>query len=269
MMQGIQAELLTETTELHFQRMLTNPDYGYQEKHNGHRLMIAKQDGQLFWFNREGEKSSKALPIQVRHALLSHPLDTFVIDGELVKTTFFVFDALILGDEVITNDVYEYREARYHQEFDNHSKNLITVKTARTAAEKKALWEQVLAAKGEGIVSKNLRKSYRTGRAEQHFKLKFWKMADAFVIGPSPEGKDSVEIGMVNSKGQVHRISGCSLRNKFNPAPGQVIEVRFLYATQERHIVQPTLLHLRNDKRAADCHLSQLEPYINKNWATK
>jgi len=119
-MQGIQAELLTETTELHFQRMLTNPDYGYQEKHNGHRLMIAKQDGQLFWFNREGEKSSKALPIQVRHALLSHPLDTFVIDGELVKTTFFVFDALILGDEVITNDVYEYREARYHQEFEPH-----------------------------------------------------------------------------------------------------------------------------------------------------
>jgi ATP-dependent DNA ligase len=108
--------------------------------------------------------------------------------------------------------------------------------------------------------------SYKQGRADQHWKLKFWKTADAVVIGPNPEEKDSVEIGMWDARGQMHRISGCSLRNRFHPKPGQVIEVRFLYATKERHIVQPKLMSLRYDKPASDCKLVQLEPYINKNW---
>lgn len=71
---------------------------------------------------------------------------------------------------------------------------------------------------------------------------------------------------MYDTRGRLQRISGCSLRNKFNPQPGQVVEVRFLYATKERNIVQITLMSIRTDKRAAECKLSQLDQYINKNW---
>lgn len=261
----IQAELLTETTVNHFQRMLLDATYGFQEKHNGHRVIVCKQNGKLSFFNREGEPSTKRVYLPLQKVLLAHPLSTFVIDCELVKNLLFVFDALYLGDEELVHDAYEYREARYHAEF-SHYAYIIPVDTARTPREKKELWNRVERNHGEGIVSKNLSKPYRQGRADQHWKLKFWKTADAVVIGPSPEGKDSVEIGMYDDRGRIHRISGCSLRNKFNPPVGQVIEVRFLYATKERNIVQPTLLHVRYDKRAADCKLAQLEPYINKNW---
>jgi ATP-dependent DNA ligase len=124
----------------------------------------------------------------------------------------------------------------------------------------------VLASRGEGIVSKNMTVKYTQGMAGAHWKLKFLKSAEAVVIGPSPEGKDSVEIGMWDSNGRMHRISGLSLRNKYRVAPGTVLEVRFLYATKELHIVQPVLVRVRTDKRAADCKLTQLVPYINKNW---
>lgn len=262
----IQAELLTETTENHFLRMLLDPRYGFQEKHNGHRLVICKENGTLRYFNREGVPSSKSLDRRIKLALLSHPLAGFVIDGELVGATFHIFDALILGDEVMVNDAYEYREARYHAEFDGYNSQIKPVETARTAESKRRLWDAVLAYHGEGIVSKNMTCGYKQGRAGAHWKLKFLKSAEAVVIGPSPEGKDSVEIGMWDSNGKMHRISGLSLRNKYRVTPGTVLEVRFLYSTKELHIVQPVLVRVRTDKRAMDCKLSQLVPYINKNW---
>ena len=261
----IQAELLTETTELHFQRMLLTAVYGFQEKHNGHRLIICKENGALRLFNREGQSSSKPLSIRIKNALLSHPLAGFVIDGELVGGTFYIFDALILGDEIIANDVYEYREARYHAEFDGYSTQIVPVETARTPEAKRLLWDAVLASHGEGLVSKNMNAPYKQGRPDQHWKLKFTKECDVVVMGPSPEGKDSVEIGVYDERGQLHRVSGCSLRGKFRVAVGDVLTVRYLYASRDNHIVQPVLIRKRTDKGALTCDISQLVK--NKNFS--
>lgn len=265
----VQAELLTQTDEKHFKRMLLDSKFGFQEKYNGHRLSIWKENGALRLFNREGKPSSKRLPYSLKQSLLSHPLAAFVIDGELVKDEFYIFDALILGDETLVEDAYEYREARYHTEFDGYSAHIKAVETARSPEEKRLLWDFVEATHGEGLVSKNMTAGYKQGRAEQHWKLKFIKECDCVVIGANAEGKDSVEIGMYDDRGNMHRVSGCSLRNKFKVSPGQVVMVEFLYATKNKHIVQPVLISVRNDKNAADCKLSQLEPYINKNWVKK
>jgi bifunctional non-homologous end joining protein LigD len=260
----IQAELLTETTELHFQRMLLSAVYGFQEKHNGHRLVICKENGTLRYFNREGVPSSKPLPTRVKYALLSHPLTGFVIDGELVGGTFYIFDALILGDEIVANDSYEYREARYHAEFDGYNAQIVPVETARTPEAKRRLWDAVLASHGEGIVSKNMTVKYTQGRAGAHWKLKFLKECDVIVMGPSPEGKDSVEIGVYDEHGQLHRVSGCSLRGKFRVTVGDVLTVRYLYASRDNHIVQPVLMRKRTDKAAITCDIYQLVK--NKNF---
>lgn len=265
----MQAELLTETTVSHFQRMLLSAVYGFQEKHNGHRLIICKENGALSLFNREGEKSSKPLSLRIKNALLSHRLAGFVIDGEMVGGTFFIFDALILGDEILVNDTYEYREARYHAEFDGYNSQLVPVETARTQEQKRQLWDEVLASHGEGLVSKNMTTAYREGLppescSDKHWKLKFTKECDVVVIGPSPEGKDSVEIGVYDDQGNLHRVSGCSLRNRFHVIVGDVLTVRYLYATRENHIVQPVLIRKRTDKAAQTCGVSQL--IKNKNF---
>jgi ATP-dependent DNA ligase len=262
----VQAELLTETTVPHFRRMASDPNYGFQTKYNGHRLIICKQNGNIRWFNRVGEPSNKPLSIPIRQALLNHPLDTLVIDCELVKTHLYIFDVLALGDELLTNNAYEYREVKYHAAFDDYVDCITPVVTARTLLEKDLLWKREEASQGEGVVAKNMSTPYRQGKSGAHFKLKFWKTADAFVIGPNPDEKDSVEIGMFDANGRVHRISGCSLRNKFHPRIGDVLEIRFLYSTKNHHIVQPTLLHVRTDKTAGQCQLSQLDSLINKNW---
>ncbi len=262
----VKAELLTETTEEHFHRMALCLDYGFQEKHNGHFLTIVKENNTLNGFNREWSPSKKPLPFRIKQAFLSHPLPSLVVEGELVKNVFHLFDALILGSEVLVNDTYEHREAQYHAEFSNRSKSILPVKTSRTLEDKYRLWHTIVTSHGEGLVSKNMVKEYQPGLAGYHWKLKLWKTMDVFVIGKNLEGKDSVDVGVYDDRGQVHRVSSCGLRNKFDPEPFQVLEVRFLYATQNHHIVQPKLLNIRDDKLARDCKLSQLEPYINKNW---
>jgi ATP-dependent DNA ligase len=263
----IQAELLTDSTEAAFTRMLTDHRFGFQEKHNGHRLVICKTDGQIAHFNRIGEPSSKRLPAKLHRTLLNHPLENFVIDTELVGEVIFIFDALYLGSEELVHDAYEYREARYHSDFTGYA-DITPVPTARTAEQKTRLWKAVLRANGEGLCAKNMTKTYRMGRADQHFKLKFVKECDVVVIGPNPEGKNSIEIGLYDNRGKLHRVSGCSLRGKFRLQPQQVVEVRFLYSTKDNHIVQPVLMRVRDDKKAEDCKLSQLKPFLNKNWTT-
>jgi hypothetical protein len=78
------------------------------------------------------------------------------------------------------------------------------------------------------------------------------------VIGPSPEGHNSVRIGVYDERGRLYEVSGVSLRGKFQLNKLDVVEVRYLYATRSNHIVQPVLLRKRNDKRADDCLLNQL-----------
>lgn len=179
----IQAELLTERDESFFKQKLTDSRYGFQEKFNGHRRIICKENGVIRVFNRVGEESG-SLPIRLKLAFLAHPLDSFVIDGELVGGVYHIFDALILGTKTLVHDSYESREARLHAAFDKFQPRLIIpVYTARTAEEKIQLWVRVDAEHGEGLVAKNMTKAYKQGRADQHWKLKFWKTADAVVIG--------------------------------------------------------------------------------------
>jgi bifunctional non-homologous end joining protein LigD len=260
-----QGELLTEITVERMLALLNDPNFGGQEKHNGERRLVTKYEGVIRDYNRDGTPG-KGLPKALVNSLLKHPLEQFEIEVELVGSTIYVFDALMLAGTSLRNQPYEVREHCCHVTFDKFNRSIIPVTTARTREDKIRLILHLMDTQAEGVCLKNMKATYREGRANQHFKFKFWKSLDAIVIGPSPEGKDSVRVGVFNDKGVLIDICGVSLSGKFRVKPGDVVEVKYLYATATYNVVQPSLLRKRDDKSPMECTTAQM--VINKNFLT-
>lgn len=259
------AERLAEIDKLHFLRLSTDPNYGFQEKFNGERRTICRQGTQLQDWNREGERG-KGLPFRVRKALLAQPMKQFVIDVELCGNVVNVLDALVLDDEMTHLEAYEYRERRCHEVFDE-TDAVKVVYTARSFEEKARLVIKLSDESAEGVVARDLRKPYKPGKAVQHYKYKMWKTLDAVVLGYNLKRDfTSVRLGLFDKHGKLRDICGATIK-KYDLRPGMVVEVKYLYGTRDLHIVQPTLLHdgkPREDKRPEDCTIDQI--CVNKNF---
>src|SRR5271157_130980 len=254
----VKAELLQDAEDSIIRRLLADPGWVFQEKHNGDHRLIEKQDGKVADYNRNG-LPSKGLPASVKIALLQHPLKQFIIDVELVKEQVFVFDFLSFDGHNLMDIEYEQREALYHRAFTGMSPCIVPVVSARTEEEKTALVTRLKKERAEGFVAKELKAHYRPATYNQrwNYRCKFVKECDCVVIGPNAEGHNSVDIG-VYGHGQLHRVAGCSLIGKTKVQPGDVITVRYLYATKHRHIVQPRMVRVRTDKRPEECTINQL-----------
>lgn len=246
-------------------RFFTDPAWGMEEKHNGDRRTFLRDGNQFMSWNRDGNPS-KPVPASVIAVLLSHPLQKFVIDVELVGSQVVILDALVLGSALIGQETYEYRKEQAHEEFDNFHQTVEVTETARTEKEKIALFLRLLAENAEGVVVRKMDAPYKMGSREQHKKIKFWKELDAIVIGPSPSGHNSVRVGLINEKNQLQEICGVSLNGKEVVSRGMVVKVKYLYATKERHVVQPELLGSRDDKQAVECTMAQIKYRVHKNW---
>ncbi len=232
-------------------------DYGFQQKHDGHRTQVEKHGGLIRTYNREGE-TTHPLPPSLQSTLLASGIPDFYIDTERVGKRLIVLDVVSLLGSSLRILPYSSREPIAHQAFDHVGPGVEVIGTVLGTEAKLAFLEWLVSTKAEGVVVRDMRKPYKEGDACQHFKLKFVKECDAVVIGPSPDGKDSVRIGLYKEDGTLHEVSGVSLRNKFRAQPGDVLTVRYLCATKGLHIREPHLVRKRDDKRALDCRLGQL-----------
>jgi len=255
---AIRADLPVEVDKAVLTRLCPDPRWGYQEKFNGEYRTICKDSSGIHDFNREGDPA-KGLPSDLIATLKSHPLHQFVIAGELVgNRSLKLFDALILGDVNYAADAYQVRETRYHMEFDGYSKLIAPVYTARTHEAKATLVIQLLEEGAEGVIVRDMTAPYVEGKSGQHKKVKFVKDCDVVVIGPSKKGHDSVEVGIFDMSGKLRRVCGVSLLGKPNVKAGDVVTVKYLYASKNFHLVQPSLIRKRTDKAAQKCTIDQL-----------
>lgn len=117
----------------------------------------------------------------------------------------------------------------------------------------------------EGVILKRADSRYDRGnRSPNWLKAKFVVTAEVVVLAVRDDGKESASLGMVSGS-KVIEVGRCSLIGKPNVIPGDVVEVRYLYALNPARprLYQPTLLRVRTDKSVEECTLDQLR-FTNK-----
>lgn len=241
---GHQPQLLNPTDDP--ESLIEDPAFWAQEKFDGTRTLVERANGKVTGINRRG--LAIPLPEPLVKAMLAGWGGDFVVDGELVGTTYHPFDVLDDGP-------YSARLKKLNAILG------YTVPTAKSAAEKRKLFDDVQARDGEGVVFKRHDAPYRAGRPASggdQFKFKFTQTASCVVVAAS-KSKRSVELGLVEGP-EVHVVGNVTIPpNHDIPHAGQIVEVRYLYAFPGGALFQPVYLGPREDVDREDCTLAPLK----------
>ncbi len=255
---GIRCQLLNPIDESELGRLLTNHTHCLQEKHDGRRLLVRKQGDTITGINRRG--LVVAIPDPIRQAVERIPFDV-LIDGEAVGDTLHAFDLL----EVKGNCL---RECRYMDRFTDllmlipsGLDALRWVSTAVDPNDKMEIYEEIRSTNREGVVFKDKDAPYSPGRPNSggpQLKFKFVESASFIVTGIN--ARRSVTLGLYDGDKLVPAGNVTIPSNHSIPEPGEVCEVRYLYAYRESgSIYQPVYLGRRSDIPATECVVEQLK----------
>lgn len=179
------------------------------------------------------------------------------IDGELINNKLFAFDYLM--------EDLSYKERLVLLEANYGSYNLehvVVVYTAFSSVAKQTLFDELKAQGKEGIVFKDLRAKYTPGRPASggtQLKFKFCETATCIVSTVSST-KRSVSLVLIDDHGMDILVGNATIYPNFDmPKPGDLVEIKYLYAYKGGSIYQPVYLGVRTDIDRAECVLSQLK----------
>ncbi|HSJ04215.1 MAG TPA: hypothetical protein VK956_17245 [Verrucomicrobium sp.] len=256
---GILPQLLNPVDADEVPRQLDDPLYWMQEKHDGRRLILRKQDGRVTGINKLGLET--AVPSPMVEVALRCSRD-FVVDGEAVGNCLCTFDLLELDQEDLRDMPYGQRFLKLIQLLAPlRSANLHFVQTAFLPKEKHRLFAELKEQGREGVVFKDCEAGHSPGRPSSggpQLKHKFYETA-SFIVG---KVNDRRSIGLLLFQGdRILPAGNVTIPvNQEVPTPGEVVECRYLYAFRESgSIYQPTYLGTRDDVRAAECITDQLK----------
>lgn len=241
------------------QVLFESDDWVVEQKVDGTRCIITVTPNTVTFTASNGEtlRHSASL-IHVANLKRSLPVGNYVLDGELLWTgVFWAFDLLDQPSETLQARRIALEALAEELEFGSRIRLL---PQARGLEDKLTLFKRVYAQGGEGVILKHIGKKYEYGKRVVHqLKLKFTKTVDCIVTARNVNGKNNARLA-VYEDGVLRDIGGCSMIGKPDAQVGDVVEVKYLYATEDLDIYQPTLLKIRTDKAASDCLLDQLTP---------
>ncbi len=229
-----------------------------EQKLDGHRIRIANDGGQIRYLTRNGDDYTKPISTAVRSIQVP---EGWALDGELVGEEYFAFD--ILHEDIASNPIEDRRSLLEIMALSLPGVNVIP--QARTTDEKRTLVEYAIANGLEGVVVKRLGSRYPRGRGNDWLKAKITPTADVVVLDVRDDGKDSARLG-IHLGGRTWEIGRCSLIGKPAVKVGDVVEVRYLYVTDNDsnpRLYQPNLLNVRTDKTPEECDGSDFR-FVNK-----
>lgn len=250
---GERPQLLNDVDdEAHVERLIKDPAWGMQEKMDGRRRMVKKKDGNVTGINRKG--LAVGLPDGVFKDAEEFA-ESFTLDGESIGDVVFSFDLLdVAGDDL--------RKKGFAERFKilreiSEPGDIQLVPLAVTEKEKRALFDRVKKARGEGVVFKRLDAPYTAGRPNSggtQLRYKF-KARGSFIVA-KVNTKRSVEVKLFDGTlmGNVTITP-----NKAVPAVGDIVEVEYLYCFKGGSLYQPVYLEVRDDIDAKDCTDKQLK----------
>jgi bifunctional non-homologous end joining protein LigD len=256
---GIHCQLLNPIGEEQVEHYLASNDYWLQEKFDGRRLLLHMKEGEIIGINRKG------LAVPLPDTLLSDARQCsmdFTIDGEAIGDTLRVFDLLFISGEDVRPLRYLERYLRLLNLvgcFQHH--HISIAETAYKPEEKRQMFDRLVGEKREGVVFKQIDAPYTAGRPASggnQVKLKFYETA-SFIVGKI-NAKRSIGLLLARDGKMVEAGNVTIPPNHEIPAPGWIVECRYLYAFAESGcIYQPTYLGTRKDITEEECTAKQLK----------
>lgn len=259
------------------QAYIDDDSWVMEQKLDGHRLLLRSpgMDMAPTALTRSGSLYTRKLPKEIMD--FRFPEGEWALDGELVGTvvnghtvssTFYIFDMPAWPGDAAGAMPLHLRRAALEMLLAQIRHPFKLVPQARTRAEKISLAETSLKNNYEGLILKKADSPYRSGgRTPEWLKVKYVATADVVVTDVRADGKDSVGYAVYDN-GALKPIGRASLIGKEKNgtiAPGDVLEVRYLYVGSDGRLYQPTIMRKRdpNEKPATQCTIGQLK-HVNK-----
>ena len=238
------------------EQYITNPDFFFQEKHNGENRPLKRDGSKCIGGNKKGFEVP--IPDSFKIAMVAFKPEQFVMVSEHVGEQSFVYDLLENGRDY-REEPYERRLSRLTALFESAGAQdrLILVETAKTESEKRALIERLRKNGKEGFVIKNRNGKYVVGDSVSQFKFQFRKRAA--VIISKVNDQSSVAIHVMDGDKQVD-ICNVTVAAKVKPTlkAGDIIEVSYLFYNPGGGFEQPIYEGKRTDVDAKDCRIDKL-----------
>lgn len=254
---GLRPQLLNSIEEHEAIGLLSDPAYWAQEKHDGRRNFVIKQGTEIVATNRMG--LSVGLMESVLRAAQSIAHD-FTIDGELMGDGVCAFDLVSLDGQSLTHLGYAARLERLSFTCSPPTPGIIVISTAKTTEDKQALYAHLRTTHAEGVVFKRHDAPYTPGRPHRggdQVKCKFTATCSA-IATTGRTGKRSIALELVDGHQGRHIGNVTVPANQTIPCPGQIVEIRYLYAYPNGALFQPVLLGVRDDIGREVCTVDQL-----------
>jgi bifunctional non-homologous end joining protein LigD len=254
---GILPQLLNPIDGDQLETLLGDRQHVMQEKHDGRRLMLRKQDT-ITGINKLGVVTG--FPAIIAEEFQVAEAD-FLIDGEIVGEEYHAFDLLELDGDDLRGRTYQERYLHLMNLLAsfNH-RHISLVESAYLPSQKRELFDQLKSANREGVVFKRSDAIYTAGRPNSggsQLKFKFHETASFIVT--KVNGKRSVSL-MVFDGDKVVPVGNVTIPpNHEVPQVGAIVEARYLCAYRGGSIFQPVYLGVRDDIRAEECTVSQLK----------
>ena len=260
---GLRSQLPIEAEESEAKRLLGDGLYLLQEKMDGHHKISKKERDKITTANKKGQEVPTSSELA---SALRSLKDDCVIDYEQIGDAFHVFDLLTLGNKDLRPVAYEsrYRALETMLSPLPSGSPVKLVRAAFSATEKRAMWDAIQSAKGEGVIFKVRSRPFSPGKEKDRamLKFKFYATLSAIVDGVT-KGKRSISVSLVAAGGvSAERVpvGKCTVPANHNiPAEGDVVEIRYLYAYRGGSLFQPTYLGQRDDVDHQECSTAQLK----------
>lgn len=257
---GFRCQLLNEASLSELETLLFAPDWGMQQKHDGERRGVIKENGVITGINRKGQ--TVPLPACII-ADLTKLRWNFQLDAEIVGEKLYVFDLISLDDESLVNQPFIVRFDIINTKM-GFTGSVQVSELAFTPSKMHQMFHQAKAANWEGVVLKHLHSRYTPGRPNSggtQLKFKFKSTASCIVAPSDREGKRSIALDIEAEDGKSRICVGNVTipPNHSIPPLNSVVEVEYLYAFKGGSLFQPVYKGQRDDINVGDCGISQLK----------